>query len=131
MKQAGSVDWDIKAQEKQLLAAKRGRIDQLQRAQSLSEAVLRLRNQTGFQEFLKTIEDLHQHALNCMDACKTTEELWELKGQTRALKNILNVMRDTENAHQTLAGQLKVAQDEIEHVANAKGRVTPSADIWR
>jgi tellurite resistance protein len=102
--------WNVKGEEKAMLAAKQGRIDQLQRASSLAEAVLRLRNQSGFQEFLKVIEDLHKAALNHMDGCRTTEALWELKGQIKALKNILNVMRDTENAHQTLAGQLRVAQ---------------------
>lgn len=122
---------NIADQEKAMLAAKRGRIDQLERASALAQAVLRLKNQAGFQEFLKTIEDLHQHALNSMDGCKTTEALWELKGQLKSLKNILKVMRNTENAHQTLAGQLKAAQDEIELVVGPDGRAIPSAEIWR
>ena len=122
---------NIAEQEKELLSAKRGRIDQLERAGALAEAVLRLRNQTGFQEFVKVIEDLHQAALNMMDGCRTTEALWELKGQIKSLKNILKVMRNTENAHKTIAGQLKAAQDEIELVVGPDGRATPSAEIWR
>lgn len=125
------MGWNVKDEEKELIASKQGRIDQLQRAGGLAEAVLRLRNQTGFQEFLKVIEDLHQAALNHMDGCKTTEALWELKGQVRAFKNILNVMRDTENAHRTIAGQLEVAQDELKSVVGPDGRAIPSAEIWR
>jgi len=118
-------------QEKAMLAAKRSRIDQLERATAMAEAVLRLRNQTGFQEFVKAVEDLHKHALNMLTTAETSGELWEVKGQLKALKNILNVMRDSENAHRTIAGQLKVAQDEIELVATKDGRATPSAEIWR
>lgn len=117
-------------QEKAILDSKQARVDQIQRAIGLAEAVLRLRNQPGFQEFVKIIEDLHQASINSLDGCKTSDDLWQVKGSIRAYKNILNVMRDAENTNKTLAGQLEAAQDEIRSVVGPEGRLIPSRSIW-
>lgn len=125
--------WDpMKVQERNFLRPRMARIEQLERAQALAERVMTLRNQPGYQEFLKVIEDLHEATLNELVAVAVdTASLQVLQGKVQAYKNILNVMKNTENARDTLAVQLKAAQDEVEHMVGPEGRATPSKDIWR
>jgi bacterioferritin (cytochrome b1) len=122
----------MKKQEQDFLRPRMARIDQLERAQALAERVMTLRNQPGYQEFLKVIEDLHEAALNeLVGTTADTASLQVLQGKVQAFRNILSVMKNTENARDTLAVQLKAAQDEVEHMVGPEGRATPSKDIWR
>ncbi len=124
--------WDPqKKQEQDYLRPRLARIDKLERAMALATRCMVLRNQPGYQDFVKCMEDLHLAAMNELVASTgDSDKIHVIQGKVQAYQNVLNVMRNTENSRDTLAVQLKAAQDEIETMVGPNGRPIPSKTIW-
>lgn len=125
---ARSDFWDIRTMERETLMRRRARVEQLERAVALAEKCMTLRNQPGYQDFVKIVTDLHEAAMNELISCPGDTKV--LQGKVQAFRSILNVMRNTENARDTLAGQLKAEQDSLESITGPGDRVIPSTSIW-
>jgi len=125
--------WDpVKKQEEDYLRPRLAQIDQLKGAVGLATRCMTLRNQPGYADFVKLVQDIHDAALSeLVDSTGDSATVHVLQGKVQAFKNILHVMKNTENQRDALAVQLKAAQDEVATMVDANGRAATSKAIWR
>jgi len=115
--------WNVEAQEKKARASYDKQAEQLERVISTGRATLTLRNQPGFESFIKNLSSLFEGAKNQLVACKETVELPRLQGRAQGLNDVLALLGNTEKTIEGLEAQLKAVQNERDAVLTKDGKV--------
>lgn len=105
--------WLVKEQEKKQLEGLGTEIRNLESAITLGQKVLRLKGQPGWQEFVKSLEDMRSYRRQELElSVQPDANLRILQGRCRELGAILSLVKNTEYNLELLANQLKAKQDE-------------------
>ena len=105
--------WSVKAREKLQIAALESRKKLLEHALNACRQLEVIRHQTGFAEFLKSVEALRAQAAQTLVAGELSDAaLREKRGEVRALDSMLALMTKPTQA-QTLASELAVCEDDL------------------
>jgi hypothetical protein len=120
--------WDIRAQEKETQDHYQKQIDQLERVINLGKRSLQLRGQPGYQDFVKSLEDLSRAEEAKLIACFSgNEHMRVIQGKAQAFHDILALLRDTEKSVEGLELRLEAVKNEMAVVVRGDGKVVPDS----
>lgn len=118
--------WNVQAQEERAKKEVTDQIEALSRVINLGRRALALRGQTGFEDFVKSVADLREHAKNQLVASTSTDqEMRILQGKAQALSDVLALLRDTERSVEALEARREQLQNRLAEAVTADGKLKP------
>lgn len=113
--------WDIRSREAAEERELKQQLEGIQRALQLGNRARALRGGEGFKEFVRAVEDLHDHALRRLARAELgNDALREVRGKVEALRDVLALLQDTDRSLEILAAREQGLQNQLSAVLRAR-----------